>query len=101
MDEQRARDERRARARHPASGRADTGWSDPNEDDGLDRGGLSIDCASCAMQHTVACDDCVVTFICSRTADDAVVVDVDEWRAVKLLQDAGLVPKLRHRRRTG
>ena len=57
--------------------------------------------AVCAMQHTVACDDCVVTFICSRTADDAVVVDVDEWRAVKLLQDAGLVPKLRHRRRTG
>jgi hypothetical protein len=53
------------------------------------------------MQHTVACDDCVVTFICSRTPEDAVVVDVDEWRAVKLLQDAGLVPKLRHRRRTG
>jgi len=96
MDEQRARDERRARARHPASGNADVGAGDEH-----DRGGLSIDCASCAMQHTVACDDCVVTFICSRTADDAVVVDVDEWRAVKLLQDAGLVPKLRHRRRTG
>ena len=96
MDEQRARDERRARARHPASGNGDVGARDEH-----DRGGLSIDCASCAMQHTVACDDCVVTFICSRTADDAVVVDVDEWRAVKLLQDAGLVPKLRHRRRTG
>lgn len=67
-----------------------------------DRGeGLSIDCNSCAMQHTSACDDCVVTFICSRTPDDAVVVDVDEWRAVRLLQDAGMVPKLRHRRRTG
>lgn len=63
--------------------------------------GLSINCASCAMQHTSTCDDCVVTFICSRTSDDAVVVDVDEWRAVRMLQDAGMVPKLRHRRRTG
>ena len=53
--------------------------------------------ARCAMQDTSACDDCVVTFICSRGADDAVVVDVDEWKAVRLLQDAGLVPKLRHR----
>jgi len=70
-------------------------------DAGSGGGGLSIDCASCAMQHTSTCDDCVVTFICSRTPDDAVVVDVDEWRAVRLLQDAGMVPKLRHRRRTG
>lgn len=64
-------------------------------------GNLSIDCSSCVMQHTTACDDCVVTFICSRAPDDAVVVQVDEWRAVTLLQDAGLVPRLRHRRRTG
>ena len=62
---------------------------------------LVIDCEQCVMQHTDACDDCVVTFICSRTPEDAVVVDVDEWRAVRLLQDAGLVPKLRHRSRTG
>lgn len=61
----------------------------------------SIDCRTCAMQDTSACDDCVVTFICSRNADDAVVVDVDEWKAVRLLQDAGLVPKLRHRSKTG
>lgn len=63
--------------------------------------GLAIDCTSCVMQHTSACDDCVVTFICSRTPDDAVVVAVDEWRAVTMLQQAGLVPQLRHRRRTG
>ena len=62
---------------------------------------LHIDCAACAMQHTDACRDCVVTFICSRDPDEAVVVDVDEWKAVRLLQDAGLVPRLRHRSRTG
>lgn len=62
---------------------------------------LTIDCASCAMQHSDACADCVVTFICSREPDDAVVIGVDEVRAIRLLGEVGLVPQLRHRRRTG
>jgi hypothetical protein len=62
---------------------------------------LSIDCDTCVMHHTDACDDCVVTFICSREPDEAVVIDVDEARALRLLGDVGLVPHLRHRRRTG
>ena len=62
---------------------------------------LVIDCDQCAMQHTDACADCVVTYICSREPGDAVVVDVDEFRALRLLSDSGLVPELRHRRRTG
>jgi hypothetical protein len=62
---------------------------------------LVIDCEQCVMQHTDACDDCVVTFICSREPGDAVVVDVEEFRALRLLSDSGLVPELRHRRRTG
>ncbi len=53
------------------------------------------------MQATSACDDCVVTFLCSREPDDAVVVDVSEVRALRLLADTGLTPPLRHRRRTG
>jgi hypothetical protein len=62
---------------------------------------LVIDCDQCVMQHSDACDDCVVTFICSREPGDAVVVDVEEFRALRLLSDSGLVPELRHRRRTG
>ena len=62
---------------------------------------LTIDCDRCTMQHTDACDDCVVTFICSRQPDEAVVVDFDELRALRMLGDAGLVPTLRHDRRTG
>jgi hypothetical protein len=54
------------------------------------------------MQGTHACDDCVVTFICSRSPGEAVVVDVAEERAIRLLSGAGLLPELRHvRRRTG
>lgn len=62
---------------------------------------ITIDCAECAMQGTESCDDCVVTFICGREPNDALVIDADEARAVRLLGDAGLVPQLRHRRRVG
>ena len=63
---------------------------------------LTISCDDCELQATAACGDCVVTFLCGREADDAVVIDVAEARAVRLLGDAGLVPTLRHRaRRTG
>lgn len=62
---------------------------------------LTIDCDECAMQDTDACGDCVVTFICSREPGEAVVVDVAEERAIRLLSSAGLLPELRHVRRTG
>ena len=47
--------------------------------------GLTIDCDGCVMQHTSACDDCVVTFICNREPDEAVIIDVAEERAVRML----------------
>jgi hypothetical protein len=62
---------------------------------------LKIDCDECALQGSDACSDCLVTYICSREADDALVIDVAEERAIRLLSGAGLVPELRHVRRTG
>jgi hypothetical protein len=62
---------------------------------------LTIDCDECTMQGTDACSDCVVTFICSREPGEAVVVDAAEQRAIRLLSVAGLLPELRHVRRTG
>jgi hypothetical protein len=63
---------------------------------------ISIDCDECVAAGTGACDDCVVTFIVSREPGDAVVVDADEERALRLLGDHGLVPQLRHQpRRVG
>jgi hypothetical protein len=62
---------------------------------------ITISCDDCAMQHTDTCDDCIVTFICGREPGGAVVIDVAEARAVRLLSQAGLVPGLRHARRTG
>jgi hypothetical protein len=59
---------------------------------------LVISCDECAMQHTGHCQDCVVTFLWDEPA--AVVIHPDEERAVRMLGRAGLVPHLRHRKRS-
>jgi hypothetical protein len=62
---------------------------------------LTISCGDCVMDGTDACADCVVTFLCGRDAGDAVVIAVEDVRALRLLERGGLAPSLRHRRRTG
>jgi len=62
---------------------------------------ITVDCDACAMQGTSACDDCVVTFLLGREPDDAVVIDADEARAMRMLEHAGLLPSLRFVGRTG
>ncbi|HEY3940988.1 MAG TPA: hypothetical protein VGL60_00765 [Acidimicrobiales bacterium] len=62
---------------------------------------LTIDCDQCSMQHTDACEDCVVSFLLEREAEDAVVIDAAEARAMRLLERAGLVPSLLFDRRAG
>lgn len=62
---------------------------------------LTISCDECELQATSACDDCVVAFLLNREPNDAIVIDVEEIRAVRLLSAVGLVPALRHRRRVG
>jgi hypothetical protein len=62
---------------------------------------LTIDCAECVMRHTPACDDCVVTFVVGRQPGEALVIDVEEERAVRTLARVGLVPQLRHRATNG
>jgi hypothetical protein len=59
---------------------------------------IVIDCATCVARDTPACGDCVVTFVCDRDAGEALVIDVNEYRALRLLHEGGLVPRLRHRR---
>ena len=62
---------------------------------------ITIDCASCSLEGTASCQDCVVTFIVQREPDDAVVVDAAEFAAVRRLQQAGLVPDLLHEEQMG
>jgi hypothetical protein len=55
-----------------------------------------IDCDTCIMRETPAGDDCVVTYLCDRKPHEAVVVHIEDLRAMRSLADAGLVPELRH-----
>jgi hypothetical protein len=64
-------------------------------------GPLTIDCDCCELQGTSGCDDCVVTFLLGREPDDAVVIDADEARAMRMLERAGLVPTLRFSTQAG
>ena len=57
---------------------------------------ISISCDDCELQDSPACEDCIVSFVLGRDPDDAVVVDVEEVRAMRMLARAGLVPDLRH-----
>jgi hypothetical protein len=73
----------------------------PRDTDREPESGLTIDCDSCALQNSDACDDCVVSFLLGRTPEDAVIIDAEEARAMRLLGRAGLVPTLRFSSRAG
>ena len=86
-------------ARGPAAGVV-VGFPTRRRTTGGDGGGaFTIDCAGCVHQHSAVCDDCVVSFVVGREPEDALVVDADEARAVRLLERAGLVPGVRHEAR--
>jgi hypothetical protein len=53
-----------------------------------------IDCNDCEMQNTDACSDCIVTFLLDRP-EGAVIFDVAEERALRVLSDQGLAPSNR------
>ena len=63
---------------------------------------MRIDCDECAMQHTTACDECIVTVLLDgpRLLDESasragVELDAGEAEALGHLADAGLVAPLR------
>ncbi|MDA8074495.1 MAG: hypothetical protein M0Z40_04565 [Actinomycetota bacterium] len=62
---------------------------------------ITVECDSCVARSTAACDDCVVTFLLGRDPDDAVVIDADEVRAMRMLEQSGLLPALRFEGRAG
>lgn len=53
---------------------------------------MLIDCEQCAMRDTIACDDCVVTFL---LGDGPLDMSDTQESALRNLADEGLVPRLR------
>ena len=62
---------------------------------------ITVECDDCVMRGTGACEDCVVSFVLGREPDDALVIDADEARAMRMLERAGLLPSLRFQGRAG
>ncbi len=56
---------------------------------------MLIDCGDCTMKETAACDDCIVTFLLERPPG-AVIFDVVEERALRVLHDSGLAAPNRY-----
>jgi hypothetical protein len=56
---------------------------------------ITISCDDCVLRRTDTCQDCLVSFVLDRDPEDAVVIDAEEARAVRLLARGGLVPHLR------
>ncbi|MBQ89916.1 MAG: hypothetical protein CL441_00625 [Acidimicrobiaceae bacterium] len=73
-----------------------SGSATPEDAVDAKRTDLVLDCDTCAERHTSTCDDCVVTFLLRRRPGEAVVIDLDEHRSLRLLADAGLASPLRH-----
>jgi len=62
---------------------------------------FTISCATCIHRASSECDECVVTFVLGREPDDAIIIDADEERAIRMLAGVGLIPRLRHEERAG
>jgi hypothetical protein len=59
-----------------------------------------IDCHQCEMYQSFHCADCFVTAILSKK-DGPVVFQPEEEAAMRNLQDAGLAPELKFKRKAG
>ena len=55
---------------------------------------MLVDCDECAMQHTDACHDCVVTAIL-QIQPGPIDLEAPEIDALESMADLGLVPTLR------
>jgi hypothetical protein len=62
---------------------------DASGDEGV---AITIECDRCVLLDTSACAGCLVSFVLDREPGDAVIIDANEARALRVLSDAGLVP---------
>ncbi|MGH2772268.1 MAG: hypothetical protein ACRDIU_03905 [Actinomycetota bacterium] len=62
---------------------------------------MIIDCKQCEMFQSDHCKDCFVTAVLSRTEAEVVEIDPEEEPAIDNLQQAGLAPILKFKRRAG
>lgn len=62
---------------------------------------MIIDCSQCAMYQSEHCEDCFVMAVISHKRDTPLEIDADDQAAIELLQQAGLAPVLKFKRKAG
>lgn len=62
---------------------------------------MIIDCQDCAMYQSEHCNDCFVMAVVSNKRDEPLQIDPEHQAAIRSLQQAGLAPVLKFKRRTG
>lgn len=62
---------------------------------------MIIDCKQCEMYESDHCRDCFVMAVLSRKEDSVLVIEPEEQPAIDTLQQAGLAPVLKFKRKTG
>jgi hypothetical protein len=61
---------------------------------------MIIDCSKCEFFETEACNDCLVTAIL-HPKDEPLDIEEEEQSAIATLQQAGLAPVLKFKRKAG
>lgn len=62
---------------------------------------MIIDCKECEMYRSSHCQDCFVMSVLTRDKDAPLVIGAEQEPAIARLQEAGLAPVLRFRKRAG
>jgi hypothetical protein len=62
---------------------------------------MIIDCQECEMYMSDHCQDCFVMAVLSRGKSGPLVIEADQEPAIATLQQAGLAPVLKFKRRVG
>lgn len=63
---------------------------------------MIIDCSHCELASTEHCEDCFVMAVLShKDKNEPLVLEPDEEEAIAALQEAGLVPVIKFKRRAG
>ncbi len=62
---------------------------------------MIIDCKDCEMYQSEHCKDCFVMAVLSKDDQTTLVIEPEEEEAIHNLQESGLAPLIKFRRKAG
>lgn len=63
---------------------------------------MIIDCSDCELAGTEHCEDCFVMAVLShKNKDEPLILEPDEEEAIAALEEVGLIPVIKFKRKVG